>query len=323
MKPTFGLVSHFGAGFGQDLSIDFVGPMTRTHEDAAAALEAVAGFDELDPRAARDIPKRMEAISRLDEGIAGLRVGLLEEGFRDADPDVRDAVLAAADVLTDCGARVRKLSIPEHAQVRDAFGPLLREGARAVRATGFLGVYAQTYYPESLVAAMNRLWRTEARRLTPTTILMYLVGDFSRTMFDGRAYARAQNLRPIFRKAYDDSFSTIDVLVMPTCIRTAPKYRLSPRYTEELDVRLRDGVSPEQWYARNTLPFNYTGHPALALPCGKSDGLPISMQLVGRRLEDPLLIRVGYSFQHSLNWDGIVRVEEGNGAHEHVPSPPG
>jgi amidase len=98
-KPTFGLVSHFGIGFGSDQSIDYTGPMTRTVEDAAAALQATAGYDPYDPRATRDVPARMDVLGRLADGVAGLRIGVLQEGFDEAQHDVRDLVLAAVDVL--------------------------------------------------------------------------------------------------------------------------------------------------------------------------------------------------------------------------------
>src|SRR5438309_4840612 len=96
-KPTFGLVSHFGIGFGSDQSIDYTGPMTRTVEEAAAAVQATAGYDVYDPRSTRDVPSQMDVLGRLAEGIARLRVGVLQEGFEDAEQDVRERVLAAVD----------------------------------------------------------------------------------------------------------------------------------------------------------------------------------------------------------------------------------
>src|SRR3989440_2194334 len=99
-KPTFGLVSHFGIGFGSDQSIDYTGPMARTVEDAAAALQATAGYDTYDPRQTRDVPTSMDVLGRL--------------------ADVRDLVLAAVDVLARTGADVAKVSIPAHHAIRTA-----------------------------------------------------------------------------------------------------------------------------------------------------------------------------------------------------------
>jgi amidase len=305
LKPTFGLVSHFGAGFGHDWTLDYLGPLARSHRELAAAFDAVAGYDELDPRAGRDIPARMDALGVLEDGVAGLRLGLVDEGFEGAEPEVGDAVLAAVDVLAAAGAHVTRVSLPEHLLVGDAMDALYCEGARALRATGFLGAFATTYYPEALVAAMNRYWRDHSEHLSEAIKFRYLVGEFSKRAFDGRAYARAQNVRPHFVRAYDRALTNVDVLVMPTVIRTAPKYDASDE--QDLDAILSGQGPREYWFNRNTKPMNYTGHPALAIPCGKSSaGLPISMQLVGSRLADPLLIRVGYAYEHSVDWGRIV-----------------
>ena len=97
LKPTFGLISHFGMGFGSDQSIDYTGPLTLTVEDTARALQATAGPDGYDPRQSRDVPESMDVLSGLKEGVAGLRIGVLDQGFEDADPEVKDLVLAAVD----------------------------------------------------------------------------------------------------------------------------------------------------------------------------------------------------------------------------------
>src|SRR5206468_10338616 len=98
-KPPYGLVSQFGLGFGSDQSIDYTGPMTRTVEDAAAALLAAAGYASYDPRQTRDVPTSMDVLGRLADGVAGLRIGVLQEGFDEAESAVRDLVMAAVDVL--------------------------------------------------------------------------------------------------------------------------------------------------------------------------------------------------------------------------------
>src|SRR4029450_13521133 len=110
-KPTFGLVSHFGIGFGSDQSIDYTGPMTRTVEDAAAALEVTAGYDPYDPRLTRDVPARIDVLGGLADGVSGLRIGVLQEGFDEAEVAVRDLVMAAVDVLAKAGADIFHVSI--------------------------------------------------------------------------------------------------------------------------------------------------------------------------------------------------------------------
>jgi amidase len=306
LKPTFGLVSHFGIGFGSDQSIDYTGPMARTVEDVAAALEATAGYDPYDPRQTRFVPEHMDALSSLADGISGLRIGVLQEGFDEADPEVTDLVMAAVDELAGAGARVSRVNVPEHLQARAAQNALNGEGALAVFQTGFYGAFTRTYYPASLLAAINELWFSHADVLSPRTKLSLIAASVSRRNYNGRVYAKAQNVRPTFIKAYDAALADVDVLVMPTCLTTAPRNHRPDSYMQALE----DSLSMRNARAsKNTQPFNYTGHPALAMPVGKSsDGLPASMQLVGRFFDDPLLLRVAYAYQHSVDWEALIGV---------------
>src|SRR5205823_200080 len=155
LKPPFGLVSHFGIGFGSDQSIDYTGPMARTVEDTAAALQATAGHDPYDPRQTRDVPSSMDVLSRLTDGVAGLRVGVVQEGFAGAEAEVRDQVMTAVDVLAGAGATVSEVSIPEHHQARTA-QDALGEGPLSLFKTGFFGAFTRTYYPASVIAAINQ-----------------------------------------------------------------------------------------------------------------------------------------------------------------------
>jgi amidase len=305
-KPTFGLVSHFGIGFGSDQSIDYTGPMTSTVEDAAAALQAAAGYDPYDPRQTRDVPAHLDVLGHLGEGVAGLRIGVLQEGFDEAESDVRDLVLAAVDVLARAGADVSKVSIPAHHAIRAAQAALTGEGALALFRTGFFGAFTRTYYPAPVIAVINKLWADQAALLAPRTKLSLIAAEVTRRNYHGRLYAKAQNVRPTYIKAYDAVLADVDVLVMPTCLMTAPKNHRPGTYLEAVEENL---TAMARGTSRNTQPFNYTGHPALALPVGKSPaGLPVSMQLVGRFFEDPLLMRAAYAFQHAVDWDTIIGV---------------
>jgi len=284
LKPTFGLVSHFGIGFGSDQSIDYTGPMTRTVEECAAALQATAGHDPYDQRQTRDVPSTLDVLSGLDGGVSALRIGVVQEGFDEAEVEVRDLVTAAVDVLARAGARVSKVCIPEHRQVRAAQTALSGEGALAVFKTGFYGAFTRTYYPASLLATINQMWASHADVLAPRTKMQLIAGELSRRNYNGRVYARAQNVRPTFIKAYDTALKDVDVLVMPTCPMVAPRNHRPETFMEALEDNLSSSNSR---VSSNTQPFNYTGHPALAMPVGKSSaGLPASMQLIGRFFDD-------------------------------------
>jgi amidase len=307
MKPTFGLISHFGIGFGTDQSIDYTGPLARTVEDTAAALQATAGWDGYDPRQTRDVPLSMDVLSTLPNGVAGVRIGLLDEGFAAATPEIQESVLAAVDVLRRAGAVVSKISVPEHCHVRYAHEALMTEGALSLINSSYFGAFTRTYYPADVIAAIDSFWSAHADVLAPQNKLQLITAHLSRRNYAGRVYAKAQNVRPTYIKAYDTALSDVDVLVMPTTLTTAPKFE--PVEGGYLDV-LEHNLSSSWWpLAYNTAPFNFTGHPALAVPVGKSaDRLPVSMQLVGRFFDDPLLLRVAYAYQHSVDWAKVISI---------------
>jgi amidase len=306
LKPTFGLISHFGIGFGSDQSIDYTGPMARTVEDAAAALQATAGYDGYDPRQTKEVPDTLDVLTGLSRGVSGLKIGLLDEGFLGADPGVADLVMSAVETLSSVGAQVSKVSVPEHLTARDAQQALGPEGGRAVFMTGFYGAFTRSYYPASLLATINKLWAHQADLLNPRTKLSLIEAEFLRKTYYGRVYAKAQNVRPYFIKAFDKVLADLDVLVMPTCLDPAPLYEAPPTYMEALEDNLNSSARNA---SRNTQPYNYTGHPALAVPVGKINGLPASMQLVGKFFDDALLLQVAYAYEHSIDWDKIISVE--------------
>jgi len=306
-KPTFGLVSHFGIGFGSEQSIDYTGPMARNVEDTAAALQAVSGYDGLDPRQTRPVPDSIDVLSTLTNGVKGLRIGILEEGFIDAEVDVADMVNAAADVLAEAGAIISKVSVPAHLMARTAQQAMGPEGSRAVFETGFFGAFAKTYYPSSLIAAVNKVWADETDLLNPRSRLQYLVAEYSRRNFHGRVYAKSHNVRAGIVAAYDAALAEVDLLIMPTCIIKAPKFEKPATEVDALKEAL--GFAGVNKGVLNTQPFNYSGHPALAMPVGKSGGLPVSMQLVGKFFDDATVLRAAYTYQHSVPFAEYIAVE--------------
>lgn len=295
LKPTFGLIPYTGVPSTFDPSLDYLGPLARTAEDVAIALEAVAGYDGLDPRQGRDIPDHIDARCGLSEPITGLRVGLLEEGFTGVDDEVREAVIRAADVLGSAGAAVCKVSVPAHDHIGAAYTALMTEGALAIRGTGPFGAFSRTWHPEALTAALNRVFHQHADTLSPRYKSELILAEFSRQFYHGRVYAKAQNVRPAYIAAYDKVLRDVDVLLMPT-VPSVPSQLADEAGDDRLTIVARSLAAGLPARVRNTSPFNFTGHPALAVPCKGTD-LPVSMQLVGRRLADPLLIRVARAYE--------------------------
>src|SRR5262249_8471499 len=158
---------------------------------------------------------------------------------------------------------VSKVSIPAHHAIRTAQTALTGEGALALFKTGFFGAFTRTYYPASLIAAINKMWASQTDVLTPRSKLSLIAAELTRLNYHGRVYAKAQNVRPTYIKAYDAARADVDVLVMPTCIMTAPKNQRPGSHLEAVEDNL---AMINRGSSRNTQPFNYTGHPALALP---------------------------------------------------------
>jgi amidase len=312
LKPTFGLVSHFGIGFGSDQSIDYTGPMAKRAEDVALALQATAGYDALDPRQTRHVPETFDAMTTLDGGVKGVRIGVLEEGFEGPlEPDVREAVMMAVAELEAAGAEVTKVSVPEHGTARIAQQAMGPEGSLGMAQVGFMGAFSRTYYPTSIITAVHRMNRLNLGGSTARTKLQLLVGEYSRRNFAGAVYTKGHNVRAGIVAAFDAALADVDLLVMPTCVTVAPRYENPPADRIEADELWLDlEKKPTASAVLNTQPYNYTGHPAIAVPCGKSGRLPISMQLVGRNFEDALLLRAAYAYEQRVDWDDYTGISD-------------
>ena len=296
LKPTFGLVSHFGVGYDVDQSVDHVGPLARTVTDVALALQAVIGVDGLDPRQGRDVPETLDVLTGIDDGVRALRIGVLTEGFAGADPAVAQSVSAGIDALASLGSTVTRVSVPEHETVGPALMAVLLGGSRASYETTIAGANHVGHYPESLVAAVQRLREKHPESINPRRQLYLMIEEIARREHLGRLYARGHNLRALFRKAIDRVLDDVDVLVMPTMLTTAPE---RPEYEDRSQALKAALGSPFRLgkVIRNTAPFSFTGHPALALPCGDDGMLPISMQLVGARFGEATLLRVARALE--------------------------
>jgi amidase len=223
---------------------------------------------------------------------------------------VGEGVAEALRVLAAAGAQVVEVSVPEHAQVNDVYAALHYEGAKAITDTGLFGMWSKTYYPAPLISAVERMWQHHATEFPPRTKLNQIVATLSRIQFHGAAYAKAQNVRPGFVRAFDRALAEVDVLAMPTVPTVAPPIDTSP---VGRSAATADDLHRRNWvympYTSNTKPASYTGHPAVAVPCGKVGRLPISLQLVGRFFEDPLLLRIAYTYQESVDWQAITAVD--------------
>jgi amidase len=215
MKPTWGLVPYTGSA-SMEMTLDHLGPMTRTVADNAVLLDVLAGPDGLDPRQTHrpfDKPS-----SRLAEGARGLKVGVVREGFghTQSEPAVDEAVRAAADVLAKAGADVREISIPMHRYGLSIWAPLAIEDVyeQMFRSNGVGHNWRGRYSTGFL--EMQAAWRQRISLFPEGVRLALLSGEHIREAYHGRYYAKAQNLSLDLRVAYDAALAQCDVLPMLT-----------------------------------------------------------------------------------------------------------
>ena len=275
LRPTWGLVSRYGM-LPASWSMDIGGPITRTVEDCAVTLQAIAGHDQHDPYTA-NIPVP-DYRAGLTGDIDGVRIGIVQEAM-DPDllnPDVRTSVTGAISGLGEMGATIEEISIP-----------LLDRAAAVSRA--ILAVEA---------ASIHHDWiRSRLDEYDHNVRIDFLTGS----VIPGQLYYKAQRLRELIRDQVFEALQKVDVLALPSSSEPAPPIAKEPGLKSKEEARQR-------MYGRRSLTgvFNLASVPALSIPCGFSavgdKELPLGLQLAGRPFEDGLLLRVAHAYEGSTDW---------------------
>lgn len=294
MKATHGLVPYSGI-MPIEVTLDHVGPMTRSVRDNALLLEVIAGVDGLDPRQRGHKPDNY--MKALGLGVSGLRVGVVREGFAwpASEAEVDEKVKRAADRLRDLGAQVDEISIPMHRDGPAIWTPIALEGLvdLMMHGNGF-GTNWQGLYVTSLLDAHSN-WRTRADELSNSLKISMFVGEYMQKKYRGHYYAKAQNLSRLLKETYNKALDSYDLLLMPTVPMKAPPL---PPADAPLELKIQRSFE----MISNTAPFDTSGHPAMSIPCGMIDGLPVGMMLIGRHYEESTIYRAAYAFEQSGDW---------------------
>jgi amidase len=294
MKATHGLVPYTGV-MPIEATIDHTGPITATVADNALLLEVIAGSDGLDPRQYNvRVDKYTAALGR---GVAGLRIGVLTEGFRhpSSEPDVDQKVREAAERLRGLGAIVEEVSIPMHLDGPAIWTPIALEGLQAQMMHGNgMGFNWEGLYTTSLLDA-HANWRARANQLSRTLKISMLAGEYFIRQYRGHYYAKAQNLSRLLKKTYNDALSRHELLLMPT---TPMKATPIPPQDAPLSLYCQRAFE----MLPNTCPFDVSGHPAMNVPCGLSAGLPVGMQLVAAHYNESAIYRAAHAFEQLGDW---------------------
>lgn len=293
MKPTHGLVPYTGV-MPIEQTIDHVGPVTNNVADNARFLEVLAGEDGLDPRQYKPTVYRYtEALGR---GAHGMRIGILKEGFNrpESEADVDQKVMAAADRFRELGARVEEVSIPEHFLAADAWTAITLEGLQDGMMWGnSSGTNYKGLFLPSMVDHMAQ-WRSRADELSHSLKLCMFIGEFYQTQYRGRFYGKGQNLMRKCNERYMAALQQYDLLLLPTV----------PMKAQEMppaDCSISLYVQKAFEMVGNTTPFN-GGLPAMSVPCGLSEGLPVGMMLVGPSYGELKIYQAAHAFEQSGDW---------------------
>jgi amidase len=268
LKPTYGRVSRHGI-FPLGMTLDHVGPMTRSVADAAAVLRVIAGEDVSDPTSlAAPVP---DCSAALTQGVRGVRIGVDEHYMSEfVHPDVVAALFAALDVLKRLGAAVVPVSLPAVDDVLEAWAVICAaEAVLAHRAT----------YP------------ARADEYGPTFRSFLEYG----TRLSGREYAQAHVLRVEFGRRVQHIFEQAEVFACPGAFMQAPPADAIDPYGP-----FSPAIAP---FMRFTGPFNFSGNPTLSVPAGFSDdGVPHGIQLVGPLLGETIVCQVGHAYEQATQW---------------------
>ena len=294
MKPTHGLVPYTGV-MPIEATIDHTGPMTQNVRDNAVMLQAIAGADGLDPR--QYDPQVDDYTGAIGRGAGGLRIGVVKEGFGHAasEPDVDAKVRAGAELFRRLGATVDEVSIPAHLHGPAIWTPIALEGLtnQMMHGNG-MGTGWEGMYTTSLLD-FHANWRSRADELSDTLKICMFMGQYYLKHHRGHYYAKSQNLARQLREEYDRMFGAYDLLLMPTLPMKA-----TPLPPPDAPLALYCQRAFEM--LPNTAPFDVTGHPAMSIPCGMSDGLPVGLMLVGAKWREAAIYRAAAAFEQADDW---------------------
>jgi amidase len=285
IKPTYGLVPYTGV-MSIDPTLDHVGPMARSVSDVALLLEVIAGKDPLDPRQ-REVTTALYR-EALGKSLDGIKLGVVREGFTQAgaQDDVNAAVNRAVAALGKLGARATEISIPAHSDAASLLYAIVPEGMAMLARTNLQGTHHSGAYMPELAAHFGQRYPERANDLALTVKFMLVFGNLMRERYHGKFYAKAQLQRHALTAKYTAALGEYDALVMPS----------TPMKAHRLDERAPYSM------ITNTAPFDISGHPAVSVPCAKSNGLPVGLMIVGRHFEDATPLKIAYAYEQSVDW---------------------
>jgi len=297
LKPTYGRVSRYGL-IAYASSLDQIGPLTKTVADCALVMNVIAGKDPLDATSVEvPVPDYREA---LRPEVKGVRLGVPREFFaQGVQPEVAQRVHEAIRVLEEAGAIVEETSIPMVEYGLPTYYILapaecssnlarydgVRYGLRVGEERGHIGM----------------MERTRAEGFGDEVIQRIIIGTYALSAgYYDAYYLKAQKARTLLRQEFDRAMAQFDALACPTA--PTPAFRIGELVSDPLAMKLMDVL---------TIPVNLTGLPALSVPCGFVDGLPVGLQIIGKPFDEATILRIGYTYEQRAGWQATLRHPSG------------
>lgn len=283
LKPTYGLVSRFGlVAFAS--SLDQIGPLTKNVEDSAYVLQAIAGYDASDSTSANvEIP---DYTSALTGDVKGLRIGVPKEYLgAGIDPRVKEAVMKALQVYESMGATWEEVSLP-HTDYAIATYYLLASSEASSNLARFDGVrYGVRADDAANLIDMYRKSRSQG--FGPEVKRRIMLGTYALSSgYYDAYYLKAQKVRTLIKQDFDQVFEKFDLIIGPTA--PTPAFRIGEQVGDPLTMYLNDIC---------TIPVSLAGIPAISVPCGMADGLPIGLQIIGKAFDESTVLRAAHAFE--------------------------
>lgn len=272
LKPTYGRVSRYGV-IAMASSLDSIGHLTKTVYDNALILNVTAGWDNFD---ATTSPIKTEDFTKdIELGIKGLKIGLPKEYFSKLDPNIKKIILNAVKKLEDFGANIVEVSLP-HTEYGVAVYYIIQPSEVSSNLARFDGIR---------FGFDRKRFNSEAKR-------RIILGTFTLSAgYYDAYYLKAMKVRRLIREDFLNAFKKVDVLICPTS-PTLP-FKIGEKTDDPLTMYLSDIY---------TTSINLAGIPALNIPCGFIDDLPVGMQIIGPDFSEKLLYRVGFTYEQEAKW---------------------
>lgn len=288
MKPTYGRVSRFGlVAFAS--SLDQIGPITRNVEDNAHLLSAICGLDPMDSTSANvEVP---DFAKGLTGDMKGMRIGVpkeyLGEGVGEA---ARNSVRSALEVLEKQGAVIEEVSLP-HSKYALAAYYLLSSSEASANLARFDGV-RYGYRAEQAEGLIDLYKKTRAEGFGDEVKRRIMLGTFALSSgYYDAYYKKAQKVRTLIKKDFEAVFEKYDLIVGPTA--PTPAFKIGEKIDDPLTMYANDIL---------TIPVNLAGVPAISLPCGFENGLPLGLQIIGRHFDETTIYKAAYAFEQATDY---------------------